>query len=303
LQEDIVKITVTTPTGHIGSRLCSILLDHGTELTVIARHPEKVKQFADRGAKVIAGSHEDGAVLEQALAGSDGLFWVMPPNLTSHDPLRDARRFADVGASVIRKFPNLHVVQLSSVGAQRPSGTGPIAGVHYVEGKFRSVAKNVVALRANYFMENIFNSLQTIITDGNIYNSAPASTTAPQIATQDIAEIAADILLSEPSGQRIVDAIGPEDISFENCAEIISQATGKTVKAITVPGDKLKTGYVQVGVSPQVADLYIEMQGAFARGLTHELVGDEQRTGKVTYRQFIRDVFVPALKQASASVA
>lgn len=298
-----MKIAVTTPTGHIGSKLSSILLDRAAQLTVIARHPEDVKHLADRGATVIAGSHEDGAVLEQGLEGSDGLFWVMPPNLTSKDPLGDARRFADVGAGVIRKFPNLQVLQLSSVGAQRPSGTGPIAGIHYVEGKLRSVAKNLVALRANYFMQNIFNSLQTIITDGNIYNSAPSSTTAPQIATQDIAEIAADILLSPPEGQHIVDVIGPEDISFEDCAEIISQATGKTVRAITVPGDKLKTGYVQVGVSPQVADLYIEMQAAFARGVTHELVGDEQRTGKVTYRQFIRDIFLPALEQATRSVA
>jgi uncharacterized protein YbjT (DUF2867 family) len=298
-----VKITVTTPTGHIGSRLCSILLDHGTELTVIARSPEKLKHLADCGANVIAGSHDDAAILEQTVRNSDSFFWVMPPTYTSHDPLGDTRRFADVAASVIRKFPDLRVVQLSSIGAQRPAGTGPIAGLHYAEGKFRSAAKNLVTLRPNYFMENIFNSLQTIITDGNIYTSAPTSTTAPQVATQDISEISADILLTPAEGQRIVDIAGPEDISFEDCAEIISQATGKTVRAVRVPGEKLKTGYVQAGLSAQVAELYIEMQGAFARGLTHELLGDERRIGKVTYRQFIRDAFVPALKRATTSVA
>lgn len=298
-----MKITVTTPTGHIGSRLCGILIDQGAQLTVIARNPEKAKHLADRGANVIAGSHDDAATLEQAVRNSESFFWVMPPTYTSRDPLGDSRRFADVAASVIRKFPDLRVVQLSSIGAQRPAGTGPIAGLHYAEGKFRSAAKNLVTLRSNYFMENIFNSLRTIITDGNIYTSAPTSTTAPQIATQEVAEISADILLQPAEGQRIVDLAGPEDISFEDCAEIISQATGKTVRAVTVPGEKLKIGYVQAGLSPQVAELYIEMQGAFARGLTHELLGDEQRVGKVTYRQFIRDIFVPALKQATASVA
>ena len=298
-----MKITVTTPTGNIGSKLSSILLDRGSELTVIARHPEKVKHLADRGAKIIAGEHDNAAIVEQAVQGSDALFWVMPPTSTSHDPLGDTRRFADVGASVIRKFPDLRVVQISSVGAHRPSGTGPISGLHYTEGKFRTVAKHFVALRPNYFMENIFNSLHTIVTDGNIYTVSTGSATAPQVATLDIAAISADILLAPVEGQRIVDIVGPEEISFDDSADIISEATGKTVRVVTVPGDKLKISYVQAGLSPKVADLFIEMQGAFTRGLPHELLGYTKHIGKVTYREFVREVFAPAMKNASASVA
>ena len=50
-----MKIAVTTPTGHIGSKLANILLDCKSDVTLIARHPEKVKDLASRGAKVIAG--------------------------------------------------------------------------------------------------------------------------------------------------------------------------------------------------------------------------------------------------------
>jgi Trk K+ transport system NAD-binding subunit len=55
-------IALTTPTGHIGNKLAYILLDRKSDVTLIAQHPEKVKNLASRGAKVIAGEHSDPAV-------------------------------------------------------------------------------------------------------------------------------------------------------------------------------------------------------------------------------------------------
>lgn len=136
-----MKIVVTTPTGHIGNKLANILLDRKSDVTLIARHPEKVRNLASRGAKVVAGEHSNPAVLEQAVSAADALFWLTPSEITSHDPLGIARRMAEAGASVIRNHPNLHVIQLSSAGAFLPSGTGPIVGLHDTEEKFRAAGK------------------------------------------------------------------------------------------------------------------------------------------------------------------
>lgn len=81
-----MKITVTTPTGHIGSKLSNLLLDRGAEVTVIARDPAKVKDLAGRGAHVVAGEHSDPAVVKRAIEGADSLFWLNPPNYTTKDP-------------------------------------------------------------------------------------------------------------------------------------------------------------------------------------------------------------------------
>src|SRR6185369_6665750 len=129
--------------------------------------------------------------------------------------------------SVIKDHPELRVVQVSSVGAHLNAGTGPILGLHYTEEKFREVTRNFVALRPNYFMENVFNSLRSIVGDGNIYTSVPGSTSAPQISTQDIAEVAADVLLSPSKGHRVIDIVGPEAVSYDRMAEVLSQAIGK----------------------------------------------------------------------------
>lgn len=293
-----MKIVITTPTGNIGSKLANILLDRGADVTLIARKPEKVESLAARGARVISGEHDNADVVEKAVQGADALFWLTPPNQASHDPLGTARHFADEGAKAIRKHPDLPVVQLSSVGAHRPSGNGPIAGLHATEERFRPAGKNITSLRPSFFMENALHSIPTILHDGSIYSSISGSVTAPQIATRDIAEIAAEYLLTPRSGHRIVDIVGPKAISFDQAAEILSRTTGRPVRVVTVPGEVLKQGLIQAGISPEMADLYIEMDTALGAGLAHEFHGDEKRVGKVSFDQFARDTFLPAIQDA-----
>jgi len=297
-----MRIAVTTPTGHIGSKLANILLDRKADVTLIARHPEKVKNLASRGAKVIAGEHSDPAIVEQAVRGADALFWLTPAEMTSHDPLGTARGMAEAGASVIRKHPDLHVVQLSSAGAFLPSGTGPIVGHYETEEKFRAAGKNIVSLRPNEFMENVFFSLPTIIGQGSIYTSVLGSVKAPFIATQDIAEIAAEFLLKPIDGHHVIDIVGPQEISFDEWARIAGQAIGKQIRVVTVPGDTLKAAMSQGGMSPEMAALMVEMEAAYPN-IQGQFQGEQKRTGKVTFAQFAREVFAPGYKKAVQSAA
>ena len=296
-----MKIAVTTPTGHIGSKLANILLDRKSDVTLIARHPEKVKDLASRGARVIAGEHSDPAVVEQAVRGADALFWLTPAEMTSHDPLGTARRMAEAGARVIRKHPELHVVHLSSAGAFLPSGTGPIVGHYETEEKFRAAGKNIVSLRPNEFMENVFFSLPTIVAQGAIYTTLQGSVKAPIIATQDIAEVAAEFLLKPIDGHHVVDIVGPQEISLDEWARIAGQAIGRQIRVVTIPGDKLKAAMSQSGMSPEMAALLVEMEEAIPK--IQQFKGEQKRTGKVTFSQFAREVFAPAYKKAVQSAA
>ena len=296
-----MKIVVTTPTGQIGNKLANILLDRKADVTLIARHPEKVKDLASRGAKVVAGEHGDPAVVEQALRNADALFWLTPSEMTSRDPLGEARRMAEAGASVIRKHPDLHVVHLSSAGAFLPSGTGPIVGHHDTEEKFRAAGKNIVSLRPNEFMENVFFSLPTIIGQDSIYTSLPGSVKAPLIATRDIAEVAAEFLLKPIDGHHVIDIVGPQEISLDEWASIAGQAIGKPIRVVTVPGDNLKAAMSQSGMSPEMAALLVEMEEAYPK--IQQFKGEQRRTGKITFAQFAREVFAPGYKRAVQSAA
>ena len=75
-------IVVTTPTGNVGSQLLAELLKAETEpLRVIVRDPSRMPGAVRDQVQVIVGSHDDPAVLDQALDGAQGLFWLIPPSM------------------------------------------------------------------------------------------------------------------------------------------------------------------------------------------------------------------------------
>jgi uncharacterized protein YbjT (DUF2867 family) len=298
-----MKITVTTPTGHIGSKLVPQLLEHGADVTVIARHPEKVKGLAAKGVKVVQGDHSDPVVVKRAIEGADSLFWLIPPPYGSHDPIGDYKKFGETAALVASQRPELHVVFLSSAGANRPHGTGLIEGLYHVEERLRSAVRNLTALRANLFMENVLSSLPTIVKDGSIYQVVATSNKLPQVATADIAAIAAEVLLAHKPGQHIIDVTGPEPISFDQVAQFISAAVGKPVRNVLIPPDAFQAALVKEGFTPEVAREFVTMEQAIDNGLGNEFHGEELRKGKVTFQQFVRETFVPVYQQARGVAA
>ena len=298
-----MKIVVTTPTGNIGSKLVPILLQRGAELTLIARHPEKLKDLGAHGVKVVKGEHSDPTVLKQALQNADSLFFLIPPPYGSHDPIGDYRKFGEAAASVASKLPDLHVVFLSSAGANRVHGTGLIEGLYQAEEKLRASVKNVTALRANLFMENVLSSIPTILKDSVIYGIVSGSRRLPQVATGDIAAVATDVLLARQPGQHVVDVTGPEDISFEQAAQYIGTGVGKPVRNMVIPPEQFEKAAQQMGFTPEVAREFVTMEKAIDTGLGQEFHGDERRRGQITFQQFVRDTFVPAYQQAKRGAA
>jgi len=290
-----MKISVTTPTGHIGHQLADRLLSEGVQVTVLARHPEKVRELSTRGARVIAGDQLDPNAVNSAIEGADALFWLDPVAPTAKNIRAEYNRFSDVAAGVIQRYPNLRVVNLSSVGAELPEGNGPIKGLYDSENKLNTATKNVTHLRANYFMENVLSSLPTIIADGVIYSTIPGSVSLAQVATRDIATAAEHYLVNGDRGQHIVDVFGPEEITFNEVAETLSVVLGRPVKHLQVPREKLRAGMLAAGISPDLAEQLLELQDGIANGRLKG-VADDALGGKTTFGEFARQVVSRAYK-------
>jgi uncharacterized protein YbjT (DUF2867 family) len=297
-----MKITITTPSGNIGSKLADILLNSAdAQVTVLARTPSKVEHLALRRARVVAGDQLDAAALDKAIDGADVLFWAVGMDYTAANVRARYNQFADAASGALRRHPQLRIVNVSSVGAQLPTGTGPIKGLYDAEQKLNAAGKNVIHLRANYFMENVLGSLPTIASDGAIYATTPGTATAEQVATADIAEAAANYLLRGPHGHHAVDVSGPENISFDQVAATLSEAIGKPVRHVQVPPDALKAALTSAGLSADLAAELVELQQAMADGRLSEQVGDLRWKGKVTFAKFAQEVIKPAYRQATAA--
>ena len=160
----------------------------------------------------------------------------------------------------------------------------------------------VVSRRPTEFMENLFFSLPRIIAQDSIYTSIAGSVKAPFIATEDIADVAAESLLHRVDGHQVIDIVGPQEISFDEWARIAGQAIGKHIRVVTIPGDQLKSAMSKSGMSPEMATLLVEMEEAVPK-ILGQFKGEQKRTGKVTFPQFAREVFAPQYQEAVKSAA
>jgi uncharacterized protein YbjT (DUF2867 family) len=274
--------------GNTGSVVASTLLEHGKKVRVVARDASKVAALAKKGAEVFTGDVLDAASVAKALEGVDeGAYFLVPPDPKSTDFVARGKKLAEGYAAALAKSNVKHAVLLSSVGAQLPSGTGPIVTAHNAEELLGKSKTTFTFLRAAYFMENVLNYAHPIKGDGVLpVFGGGESHPFPMVATRDIGRVAAEALLSPPAKNQILELSGPAEYSLENAASEASKIVGKPVKATALPIDALVPGLTQLGFSEDVAKLYREMTEAFGSGK----VGFEGTPvrGKVTLAEVLR---------------
>ena len=300
-----MKIVVTTPTGHIGSKLADILLAKGAKTIVLARDPGKVKHFVARGAEVLAGLLDDPGFISRATRNVDALFWLTPPNFTTPDLRAFQNACGSAAAQAIRTNDIPRIVNISSIGAHLDAGTGPVKGLHDIEKLLDEAAANVTHLRCGYFFENYLYHVDSIKRDTSVYMPVHGSRRLPMIATADIARAAADRLLDDQwTGRNVRGLHGPADLSFDEAAELISRGVGFRVRHVRVPDDTARRAMRSMGLADNVVEEMLEMYRAMDSGL---LAPAERRTRETTtpttLERFAREVLAPLASVPAGSHA
>ena len=289
-----MKIAINTPNGNIGRIVTAQMLDAGADVVLLTRSPDKVKEVEARGATVHVGDMNDGDYVTKATAGVDTLFWLTPADYQSEDMRADQRRLAEIAANAVKANNIQRVLDLSSVGAQHESGTGPIAGLYDVEKALETTDAHLVHLRPGFFMENYFMSLETIAADGNIYMPVPGDCPMWMIATHDVGTVASEWLRKDNWSKReVVEIVGPEEHTFAQAAKTIGEAIGREVIHVEVTPEQTKEAMTAMGVTGAVADVMNEMYGAFSTG--HVRPEGEPRRTSTSLASFAANALKPAL--------
>ncbi len=284
---------VTGASGNVGGEIARRLLARGERVRAVGRDAARLAGLAGLGAEIATGSVDDAAFLRRAFEGAGAVFAMIPPNVTAPDGPAFQRRVSDALASAIEASKVAHVVTLSSVGAERPAGTGPIVGLHELEQKLNAVAGvAVVHLRAAYFMENALNSIGLIKGQGINGSAIGADVPIPMIATRDIGAAAAD-LLAEPSftGKVTRELEGSRDYTMAEATAILGRAIGRPdLPYVQFPYDATRQALVGMGLSASMADLYVEMSRAFNEGHVRFLEPRSPRNSTpTTLEEFAQD--------------
>jgi uncharacterized protein YbjT (DUF2867 family) len=292
---------ITGATGNTGSEAAQALLKKGEKVRVLGRSAERMKDLAAQGAEPVVCDVSDAAALARAFAGARAVYAMIPPNLAAPDVRAHQDRVSDALAAALEKSGVKHVVALSSIGADKTEGNGPVAGLYVLEHKLNRVpGLNVLHLRAGYFMENTVAQIGVIKSMGMLAGPLRGDLKLPMIATRDIGGFAAAALLKlDFTGQSTRELLGQRDITMDEVAKIIGPAIGKpSLSYSKVPDMMLKPALTSMGMSSDVAGRILEMSAALNSGHMRALEPrSPANTTPTSFEAFVAEEFVPAYQR------
>ena len=291
-------IVITTPTGQIGRQVLGNLLQSGQELRVIARDPSQLPAAVRENLDIVEGSHGDTAVVEKAFAGADAVLWVTPADPRAPSVEAAFAGFTRPAAKAFSRRGVGRVVGVSMLGRGTPWAA--LAG--FVTGSLAMddlIAASGVAYRAlanPYFMEDTVRQAKSIKDQGVFFWPIAGDRKMPAVATRDIAAAASRLLLDASwSGVDEVPLLGPEDLSFTDMAEIISQVLGKDVRFQQITFEAYKDRFVRLGMSDAMAQGYTDMARAKNEGLDNGVQRTPQNSTPTSFRQWCEEVLKPTV--------
>jgi uncharacterized protein YbjT (DUF2867 family) len=291
---------VTGATGNTGSIVASHLLAEGKKVRGIGRSSERLQRLAQKGGEPFVADLTDSQALTKAFQGADAVYVVIPPDYSAPDLRARQQAVTESIAAALERSGVKHAVALSSVGADKAHGTGPVLGLHQMEQRLNRIAGlNVLHLRAAYFMENTLAQVGIIHKTGTAMGGLLPNLSFPMIATRDIGDAAAQAMLKlEFSSHQTHELLGPNDITMTDVAAIIGKAIGKSgLKYVQAPDDQVRAAMLQMGMSEDLAAQLLEMTGAMNSGHMKAL---EPRTAHnstpTSFVTFVYQEFLPQYK-------
>jgi uncharacterized protein YbjT (DUF2867 family) len=291
-------IVVTTPTGNIGRQVLEIILAGDEPIRVIARDPSRLSAQARKRVEVVHGSHGDIGVVNQAFSGADSVFWVVPPAPRSESVEAAYVGFTRPACDALRSQGVKRVVGVSALGRGLAvaRNAGLVTGSLAMDDLIASTGASFRALAAPSFMDNILRQVEPIKNRGMFFAPLSGDRKLPTCPTSDIAAIAAKLLLDPSwSGQGSFPMLGPEDLSANDMAQIMSEVLGKPVRFQQIPGEAYKARLTEHGWSEAMVQGMIDMMAAKNAGLDNAEPRTPQSTTPTSFRQWCADVLKPAV--------
>jgi uncharacterized protein YbjT (DUF2867 family) len=270
-----VKIVVTAPTGHVGSRVARMLIQAGVRPTLLARHPARLDRATSEHADVVEADLGDADAVVRATEDTDALLWVEPPMADpSGDPVAWYARLGANAARAVTENGIGRTIFLSSIGAEKRSGAGEIDGLARTEEQLDATGATVLHLRCGYFFTNLLGNLDSM-REGVLKAPMALDYAQPWVDPRDIGEIAAARLLSAGWSGRHVQAVhGPEDLTLSRVAEIISEVTGHRVRGETISQATLRSSLRSAGLG----DKQIEGMAGMSAVTREDFVAEDKRS-------------------------
>jgi uncharacterized protein YbjT (DUF2867 family) len=288
--------------GNITSKAAARLLGQGNAVRVVGRNEKSLAILKAAGADIAAGDIGDATFLARAFAGATAVYAMIPTDYAAHDLAAEQDRLGTAITRAIAVAGVKRVVNLSSVGADVSSGTGPIAGLHRQERRLDELTDvDVLHLRPGHFFENHLIAIEMIRTLGAYADMLAPDAPLPMVATGDIAQVVArELTTPSGTGRRVLHLRAPSLYTMREVTALLGAAIG-TPDLAYVQSDpqQARAALLQQGFSASAAAQLEEMSAAFSAGrLDGEYDKGPTEITPTTLARFAADVFKPAFDRA-----
>jgi uncharacterized protein YbjT (DUF2867 family) len=289
-------IVITTPTGLIGRQVLDRVLADDEPVRVIVRDRSRLSPQARERVEVVEGSHGDPEVVDRAFAGADSVFWLAPPDRGAPTLEAVYAEFARPACESIIRHGVERVVDVSALGRGVSEHAGLVSASLAMDDLIASTGVGFRALLMPSFMDNLLRQVEAIKNHRTFFSTVAPERRLPTCATRDIAATAAGLLLDHSwRGQDTVAVLGPEDLSHNEMAEIISDVLGEPVGYRQIPIDAFRQQLAGLGMSEAMTEGMIDMMVAKDQGLDEAEPRTPQSTTPTSFRQWCEEVLRPAV--------
>jgi uncharacterized protein YbjT (DUF2867 family) len=289
-------IVITTPTGQIGRQVLDRILNSGEAARAIARDPSRLPARVHARAEVVQGSHGDAGAITKALAGADRMFWLVPPPGFRHADGSE-RYYLDFTRPACEAIASqgVRVVGISTLGHGYQGKAGLLSAALAMDEMIEGTGAAYRALALPFFMENLLRQAKEIAEQGTFSMANTADRPLPTIATRDIAAAAAALLVDTSwSGQASVPVTGPDNLTPDDMAEVISDALGRTVRYRQVPVADYRATMLRRGASQAMAQDFADMTEAQNNGIYDAEPREPDAATATSFHRWCHDTLKPA---------
>ncbi|MCX6218432.1 NAD(P)H-binding protein [Spirosoma sp.] len=299
-----MNLVLTGSLGNIGEPLTRQLVQKGHTVTVISSNPERQQAIETLGAKAAIGTILDIDFLTDTFSGADVVFLMeaMAPSSLFDPTLDIIKAYSDMAErykQAVERSGVRKVIHLSSIGAHTTEGNGVLAMHYYAEQILNQLPDDVSIkfMRPVGFFSNLYRSVRTIKMQGVIISNYGGDAKEPWVSPIDIATAVAEEM-ETPFAGRTIRYMASDDVSPNEIAQALGEAIGKPdLQWVAIPDDELLNGMTSMGMNPQIAKGFVEMQAAQGTGALYEDYYKYQPTlGKTKLHHFAQD-FVKAFNQ------
>lgn len=269
-----MRVLITGGKGKTGRRVAARFSATGIDVAIGTRRPDGPRDKRFDWADPSSASAFDGC---------DAVYLVAPTDRTDHlavmQPLleeameRGVRRFVLLSSSLLEPG-------------------GPMMGE--VHAWLAESAPEWAVLRPSWFMQNFSEGPHAItIRDEGIIYSATATGRVGFIDAEDIAATAVTCLTATAPLNSDVVLTGPEALSYDDIAAVITTALGRPVRHLSLDPAALTERFVAQGLPPDYANTLAALDADIAAGVEDRTTpGVEQVTAQrpVSFRAFANRV-------------